>query len=488
MGRLFGGSRSLMLGAVLGTVAASPALADLTAAQAWERYRDILISTGAEVVSARPTARPGAVEVRDLTVRLATPEVTSVYTISRTLFSENPDGTVAVVQSPDYAVSHVMPAEEVTFRTPVFQQGLSITLSGSPENTLMVQRAETMRVELVDLAIEGAPQPFGGVAEMAGYAWDYRLIGKGAAQIEQSGGAQTLRVLATGRMPDSADELRAELRLADLAFSSSSQLGARAIDVTGQAQITHGPIALDLRSGGEGAQAQASASALEVGLGTERFFFDWSLEDAGLSVQSPRSPLGPLAFSAARLALGLDTPVGRSAAPEPFSMRTRLEGLTLDPMIWGTLDPAGALPRDPLTVVLDLAGQARLFVDLIGINPEKPLRQGMGELHALDLRALELAGGGAQLTGEGGFTFDNSDTRTFPGFPRPQGRIGLELVGGNRLIDALVAMGVLQPDQAMGARMMLGLFARPGGAPDTLVSEVEISPNGEILANGQRLQ
>ena len=55
-------------------------------------------------------------------------------------------------------------------------------------------------------------------------------------------------------------------------------------------------------------------------------------------------------------------------------------------------------------------------------------------------------------------------------------------------MDKLVAMGLLPQDQAMGARMMLGLFARPGEGEDTLVSKIEVSGDGAISANGQRLQ
>ena len=49
-------------------------------------------------------------------------------------------------------------------------------------------------------------------------------------------------------------------------------------------------------------------------------------------------------------------------------------------------------------------------------------------------------------------------------------------------------MGLLPEDQAMGARMMMGLLAVPGEAPDTLNSKIEINEQGHVLANGQRIQ
>ena len=50
------------------------------------------------------------------------------------------------------------------------------------------------------------------------------------------------------------------------------------------------------------------------------------------------------------------------------------------------------------------------------------------------------------------------------------------------------AMGLLPEEQAMGARMMMGLFAVPGDQPDSLKSKVEFTQDGQVLANGQRLK
>ena len=66
--------------------------------------------------------------------------------------------------------------------------------------------------------------------------------------------------------------------------------------------------------------------------------------------------------------------------------------------------------------------------------------------------------------------------------------MNLALSGGNTLLDTLVGMGLLPEEQAMGARLMSGLFARPGDGPDTLVSTIEMKEDGSILANGQRIK
>jgi hypothetical protein len=48
-------------------------------------------------------------------------------------------------------------------------------------------------------------------------------------------------------------------------------------------------------------------------------------------------------------------------------------------------------------------------------------------------------------------------------------------------------MGLLPEDQAMGFRMMLGMFTRPGAGGDQVTSLIEFRDGG-IFANGQQLQ
>ena len=85
-------------------------------------------------------------------------------------------------------------------------------------------------------------------------------------------------------------------------------------------------------------------------------------------------------------------------------------------------------------------------------------------------------------------TFDNTDTTTFGGVPAPTGSIDLKAVGVNGLLDKLMAMGLVPEDQMMGARMMLGMFAKVvEGEPDTMTSNVEFKDKG-LFVNGMQLQ
>jgi hypothetical protein len=160
-------------------------------------------------------------------------------------------------------------------------------------------------------------------------------------------------------------------------------------------------------------------------------------------------------------------------------------------MIWSLFDPASILPRDPATIAMDISGKARMLFDMM--DPEALAEMNSSptppaEVHSLNINQLLVSLVGASLSGDGAFTFDNSDLQTFGGVPRPNGSISLKLVGGNGLIDKLIQMGFVSDQDAMGARMMMGMLAVPGDAPDTLNSRIEINEQGHVLANGQRIQ
>ena len=110
-----------------------------------------------------------------------------------------------------------------------------------------------------------------------------------------------------------------------------------------------------------------------------------------------------------------------------------------------------------------------------------------GELNGIQLTELTVRAAGAEITGDGAFTFDNSDLDTFDGFPRPEGDVNLAINGINGLVDKLIQMGIVPEDQAMMPRMMLGMFATPVG-DDMLTSKIEVNSEGHVLANGQRLR
>ncbi|MBD3764551.1 MAG: DUF2125 domain-containing protein, partial [Rhodobacterales bacterium] len=68
------------------------------------------------------------------------------------------------------------------------------------------------------------------------------------------------------------------------------------------------------------------------------------------------------------------------------------------------------------------------------------------------------------------------------GLPAPTGRFDVTMTGVQGLLAGLQATGLLPPDHAAFALLGLGMFARPGEAPDSLSATVEFR-DGQMLLN-----
>ena len=172
---------------------------------------------------------------------------------------------------------------------------------------------------------------------------------------------------------------------------------------------------------------------------------------------------------------------------QPYGFRLGLEDLSLSEGIWNLFDPAAVLPRDMASLVIDVNGQMRWLVDVLTMEEADIDEDVPAEVDSLTIEEVLLQLAGAELTATGGFTFDYSDLSTFDGMPRPEGAVTVVLTGANSLLDKLVQMGLVDAEQAMMARMMSGMLLQPGDGPDTLVSEIAVSPSGQITANGAPL-
>lgn len=68
------------------------------------------------------------------------------------------------------------------------------------------------------------------------------------------------------------------------------------------------------------------------------------------------------------------------------------------------------------------------------------------------------------------------------------GEADITLRGALALLNRLADAGIISQGHAFSAVFMLGLFARPGDAPDTFETTIEVSPDGAVVANGQPLR
>ena len=244
----------------------------------------------------------------------------------------------------------------------------------------------------------------------------------------------------------------------------------------------------DPESGQTNGTVTTQGSSLDFAVSKDAVAYTSNATGVALEATSSAMPL-PLTLSLAELGATFELPLSRTDAPAPWALGINMSGLALDEQIWAMFDPQAMLPRDPATVVLDLAGTATVLFNVTDpAQAEAMAASPMPvEVETVDLNELNIAFGGAQITGTGAFTLDNADMTTIPGMPKPTGAVDLQLNGVNGLIDALAGMGLLPDQQVLGARMMLGAFTTATG-DDQATSRIEFTEDGQILANGQRLQ
>ncbi|MGC9420001.1 MAG: DUF2125 domain-containing protein [Rhodovulum sp.] len=488
-------------------VLAGPAWADLAAEEVWAAWKAVAEGAG-QTISATETRSGDTLTISDVTVTAAMPEGSAVARQDGAIaFRERGDGTVEVALPGSFGIAmDVRPPEgkRIEAEMTVVQDGFSMVASGTPDAIAYDLSAETLTLTLDRAEADGEPVDARAVSGMTGMTGRYTVSRRETTRVEGEIAAEGARFDVAVNAPEDDVSLRYAGEVSDLAGTSTAvtvpgmdntQLGAMLeAGFSSEGRVTHGGFAYAMSvadgAGTTDVTASFEGGSIDFALAGAGMVYDVRSDAGQISVSGASVPLPQLDLAFAESAFRLELPLVETEEPADFELLTRTEGLTVSDGIWAMLDPAGQLPRDPATLVLDLGGKARWLVDITdpetmaGASPEAP----PAELHELNVKDLELSLAGAELTGNGAFVFDNSDKTSFDGMPKPTGGVALKLTGANTLLDRLVNMGLIPPDQATGMRMMLGMFARPTGDGDTLTSEIEVTPDGQVLANGQRLR
>lgn len=201
------------------------------------------------------------------------------------------------------------------------------------------------------------------------------------------------------------------------------------------------------------------------------------------TVTAPDLPFGVLDIGYDRVATDVRVPLTR----EPGDLRymVALEGFTANEEAWALIDPAGALPREPARFVVDVAG--RMGLDLAGLVESGAMGgvPPVPTIESLEIRAFDVAAAGLAATGTGAFTFAGTDPATF--LPVPVGQASLRVEGLDRLLDALVTLGAIGPQEATGVRVGAGAFFRAAG-PDVRETTLDAQADGSVVVNGIKVQ
>jgi hypothetical protein len=483
------------------TLAAGAASADLTAAQVWADWQASATSFGQTLSVGSEETGDGTLTLKDVSITMDGPEGGVNGTIAEIVMTEQGDGSVDIKMSPEFPLDFTMISEGETanFSVLIDQSALDLTAAGVPEAISYAYTAPSLGMKLTKAEANGEPMDLALALALSAIDGAYTVSQSETRTVDSSLKAQTLQLSLKGTDPEgTGDTFDVALMMSDLVSQSTGTMSplmgmTNLSEMVGAGLMTsgtttHGPATMTLSGTSEGTNFAVNGAyqsgAYDVAIDNTGLDYGYSGKGFTLGFSGDSVPFPDLTMAAEEIGSRLAMPVGVSEEPQDAGLAIRLLGVTISDTIWGMFDPAGVLPRDPATLIIDVAGKANWLVDVFDpAIANQPMDTAPGQLHSLAVKELLLRLAGAELTGSGDFTVNNDAP-----MPMPAGTLNLKLTGGNGLLDKLVQMGLIPEDQAMGARMMLGLFARPGDGEDTLVSEITVQEDGAVLANGQRIR
>ena len=477
----------------------------LTPQEAWDRWKAQAEEAGMTVVAGGQSTSGGTLTVTDVAFSQDFDEATLNGTVAEIVLTDIGGGAVTVTMSDDIPMTMTGTNSDgadfsaaMTLSAPDLVYTAKDGPSGGTEATY---EASTITLVVDEITEDGEVMDFAVTAIGTAIAGAYTATGDDMPAIESSVTVSRASLDMSGTDPEEGtfnfdmtiDDISTTTSSVGMAIfnmmddpealiesgmsaRSSGSAGAMSFDIS----VSDAPETFDLQitmGGGEGS-ASVDASRLEYG---------FTYDDLAFTASGSEIPFPQVTGALGQSQTSFSVPTGATDEAAPMSLLFALRDLSLGEEIWSMFDPSGALPRDPATLVLDIAGQARILQNLFSTDFEES-EEMPAEIEQVDINELRLSLVGAELTGRGSVALDYDSPGPFgPGSPAPDGTINLTLTGGQALLDTLVRMGLMMEEQAMMARMMTGMLARPGEGPDSLVSEITLQPDGTILANGAPL-
>ncbi len=484
-------------------IAGSAAQAEVTASQVWDDWKSQLALYGEDNVSiGTEETSSGTVTVRDLAVRIQDPELTIDSTISTITFNEQSDGTVRVTMDESYPV--ILTGEDgVVITIDVSQQNLEMIVSGEPSAMDYDISADQYKIALRDV-VDG-DVTFTGDVEIAANDLEmtYNTSVGALRTISYDGIVDTVDVLVDFQIPGGNSEYitgggkitgmqtQAEMTIPlDANFEDPDTMITDGFSIAGGYVVDSSEYVFDVNADGEQASGSISTgtATLTGVMNSQSVGYSANTVDLAMNILSGQFPL-PIEITLGEYGINFQMPTGTTDEPADFEIGFDLVDLSISDTIWNLFDAGNVLPRDPATIQLALSGKVKTLFDMFDPEQQDALEnvEMPYELSAATLDTLNIDAAGAKVTGSGDFTFDNTDMQSFAPFPRPEGEATVEITGFNRLLDNLVAMGLVPEQDVMGARMMVGMFARSTG-DDQMETSVEVLPNGQVNVNGNRVR
>lgn len=493
--------RSFAVAPVIATLLGGTAHAALTADQVWQSWKDAGALVGLTISAATENNSGGVLTLNGVTIA---PEGVSGVAISDVVLTEQSDGSVSIVPGSDIGMAMTGDAE---FLLKLTHDGLTLTAREANGGVAYDYAAAAL-----DLTYESSYPGYsfdGSEPPMITSSGDVRFADLAGSYSDTPGANRTFGLdMKAGELAYSTllDDPGMEMKQAStsstqnfemsLAFAMPSTIALAAIESptdfgtalneglsltvsttqgeslgTMKQESPYLPIDLSMKAGDGAATALFNKDTFSV-----------KSSASGLDIESaPGAMPVPVKLVSGPMEFGLTAPVIANDVAGDYAFVMKLSQFSLNEEAWALVDPNGALKRDAADIAIDISGKAKMDVPAMIAADEAGGPPIVPQPESLNITELGVKVAGAALAATGAFTFDNSF-----GMPMPLGEADVSITGANALIDGLIATGLISDQDAMGARMMMGMFMIPAG-DDTLTSKIEAKEGMQILVNGQPL-
>jgi len=486
----------------------SSAMAQVSAEEVWANWTSYAESLGQTMTVGTQNRRGDTLSLENIQFGMEMPEGKAGGVVDLIELRERGDGTVEITMSPEMIMSIALDPEQgesVNMTLTVAQAGLAMVASGTPEVLSYDYLASQLSISIDDLVADGQKTEGDIKFSISDIDGAYTVTEGEMRQVTSEMSAMQANLAMD--ITDPTDQTRIQMSGSYDDFKTSSDMMvAKNLSVddpawffngglNGSGTLTTGATKYNMSVLGDNGpmtvDATAADSQITFSIEDGSLAYGGETNDLNYSLIGAMIPFPSVNMAMAQAAFELKMPTTKTNEPRDFGLLTRFSELTISDAIWNMFDPGGQLPRDPATLVIDFAGKMNFLVDFMSAKETGEMAEDgkmPAEIHELSINEVRLKLAGADIQGSGNFTFDNSDLQTFGGMPAPTGTVDISIEGVNGLMETLVGMGLLPQDQAMGARMMLGMFAQPAAGPDSLTSKIEVRGNGSVFANGQQIK
>ncbi len=476
-----------------------PATADMTPDALWQAWQDNAAAAGLPLSAT--VEQGGTLALIGLSVRRPLGDGTLTLGVDRLdLAQDGADvrmtlpvgGTVTLVAAPgpDDPEGDTVEAVFALADAP-----LSATATGDAADPDWTVAADTVALELVSLTQGGTPVDAEFRADLGGLAG--RLTGLGSADRPLSADLSLARMATAfaATDADSGDTLRTTATQSDATLRADLAEDPSDPDAWSlRASLAGGESAsVSVQSGPTGSfetDSRQDSSVLDVTLTDTRSDYGARVTGLATTLSGSMLPAGPLGAAIDTATLNLSVPTGPAPDLQTAQLALDLQGVMPDDRLWALIDPMGALPRDPAAATL------RAEADLASLDPDAAAEATEDTAPGMDLpgllpRALRIAEiavnlGTASIAGDGAVDIP-AGPMGVPDMDQATGAIDLRGTGLNGLLQQAMAAGAVNMEQAMGAQMLLGMFAVQGEG-DSFTTRIELQPDGALLVNGNRLR